>query len=191
MSHLLTAFPMEAEDHPAGATGTPTDTSPLPADQPVTVVGQWHRTFEVTPGHLDETAREAFTHGQCHAFARALNEATGWPTIGLLTDDCDGQNRMCLDGGGTRCPCRIGHIVCLRPDGAHVDIKGAHSPLRVPDCTNAASLPMTAELWRAIDNAPVWREANMPVARLMVAPLLASLAAIYDREPALPKPASP
>ncbi|MEU6290201.1 hypothetical protein K388_06024 [Streptomyces sp. KhCrAH-43] len=173
MSDLLTGFLMEAADHAADASSTHTDH--LPTDRPVTVVGQGHRTFEVTPGHLDETAREAFTHGQCHAFARALSAATGWPTIGLLTDDCDGQDRMCLDGGGTHCPCRIGHIVCLGPDGTHVDIKGAHPPLRVPDCTDAASLPMTAELWHAIDNATVWREADMPVARSMVAPLLASL----------------
>ncbi|MFI5864558.1 hypothetical protein [Streptomyces sp. NPDC051546] len=157
-----------------GSTGTAINPQPR-AHHPVTVIGQWHRAFEITPGHLDDTAREAFTHGQCHAFARALNSATGWPALGLLTSDCDGQDLMCGDHGGRNCPCRIGHIVCLRPDGAHVDIKGAHRPFRVPDCQNADSLPMTGDLWQAIEEATTWRDANMHVARSMVAPLLACL----------------
>ncbi|MGW3954620.1 hypothetical protein ACWEKM_27645 [Streptomyces sp. NPDC004752] len=153
-----------------------TDEFSLPTGRPVTVIGKWHREFEVVPGRLDDAAREAFTHGQCHAFARALSAVTGWPTIGLLTDDCYGQERMCRGEGGDDCPCRIGHIVCLHPDGSHVDIKGAHSPGRVPDCENADSLPMTDELWHAIDAATAWRDADMPVARSMVMPFLALLA---------------
>ncbi|MFI9771854.1 hypothetical protein ACIHJG_34070 [Streptomyces sp. NPDC052415] len=152
-----------------------TDAVSLPTTRAVSVIGRWHREFRVVPGRLDDAAREAFTHGQCHAFARALSAVTGWPAIGMLTYDCYGQERMCRGGGGDDCPCRIGHIVCLRPDGAYVDIKGAHSPDRVPGCENSESLPMTAELWHAIDIATAWRVADMPVARSMVMPLLTSL----------------
>ncbi|MER5891115.1 hypothetical protein ABT160_45505 [Streptomyces sp. NPDC001941] len=168
MPHLTTGRALETADR----TATVTDPH---SDKPVLVIGNSYRAFEVIPGHLDDAARQAFTHGQCHAFARALSAATGWPAVALLTEDCHGNDSMCLGGRGAHCPCRIGHLVCLRPDGAHVDINGAHQPLQVPSCANALSLPMTAELWSAIDTSPAWREPNMPVAVSMVAPLLTSL----------------
>ncbi|MER5482581.1 hypothetical protein ABT024_05105 [Streptomyces sp. NPDC002812] len=147
----------------------------LPTDQPVTVLGQWHRTFEVTPGQLNDAAREAFTKGQCHAMALALTEVTGWPTTALLTAECLGCDSMCIGDAHDECPCRIGHIVVTRPDGAHVDINGAHTPGTVPGFQDAPALPMTEAHWKAIRSTSTWRDADMPVARTFVKPLLAAL----------------
>lgn len=147
----------------------------LPTDRPVTVVGQWYRKFEVTPGRLDDAAREAFTSGQCHALALALHEATGWPTTALLVAECFGDGPMCTGLGADECPCRIDHIVVTRPDGAQVDITGAHAPGAVPDYEGAPALAMTEAHWEAIRSTPTWRDPDMPVARTFVAPLLASL----------------
>ncbi|MFB6505552.1 hypothetical protein ACFC07_22325 [Streptomyces sp. NPDC056099] len=168
-------YALEADEQLDAVMSALTDAFGLPTDRPVTVVGQWHRTFEVTPGRLDDTAREALTSGQCHAFALALNEVTGWPTTALLTSDCSGEDSMCTGVDEDECPCRIGHVVVTRPDGAHVDITGAHTPGTVPDCEDAPALAMTAEHWQAIRSTPTWRDADMPLARTFVRPLLAEL----------------
>ncbi|MGW7090016.1 hypothetical protein ACWGH2_41905 [Streptomyces sp. NPDC054871] len=168
-------YALEADARFDAVMGALTEAFGLPHDRPVTVIGQWHRTFEVTPGHLDDAAREAFTSGQCHAFALALHEVTGWPTTALLTVDCFQTDVMCDGSEEDECPCRIGHIVVTRPDGAHVDITGAHTPGTMPGHEDAPALLMTEAHWKAIRSTPTWREPDMPAARTFVAPLLASL----------------
>lgn len=167
-------YALEADEQLDTVMSALTEAFGLPTDQPVTVLGQWHRTFEVTPGRLDDAARKAFANGQCHAIALALSEVTGWPTTALLTSDCYEIESMCT-GDEDECPCRIGHIVVTQPDGAHVDINGAHTPGTVPNCENSPAVPMTAAHWKAIRSTPTWRDADMPVARTFVKPLLASL----------------
>uniref|UniRef100_UPI003F49A359 hypothetical protein n=1 Tax=Streptomyces sp. CA-136453 TaxID=3240050 RepID=UPI003F49A359 len=154
-----------------------TDAFGLPTDRPVAVLGANGLTYSVTPGRIDDAARRAFTEGQCHALALALTEVTGWPATALLTLECSALDEMCAETGPTddECPCRIGHIVVTRPDGAHVDIDGAHAPGTVPDCEDAPALPMTDAMWAAIRNASTWREADLHVARTFVQPLLSSL----------------
>lgn len=47
-------------------------------------VAPWEAgTWKLRAGELDETAEYAFTHGQCHAMAVALNELTGFELVGL------------------------------------------------------------------------------------------------------------
>ncbi|MFJ8301304.1 hypothetical protein ACIQ9R_36135 [Streptomyces sp. NPDC094447] len=169
-------YALEADEHLDDVMAALTEAFGLPDDRPVTVLGQWHTRYEVTPGRLDDTARRAFTEGQCHALALALHEVTGWPTTALLTSECWGTDRMCGDESDEECPCRIGHIVVTRPDGAHVDIAGAHAPGAVPQCEGAPALPMTEERWQAIRSTSAWRDADLPLARTFVRPLLASLA---------------
>ncbi|KIF05177.1 hypothetical protein PL81_14640 [Streptomyces sp. RSD-27] len=171
-------YALEADEQLDAVMAELTDAFGLPTDQPVTVLGQWHRTFEVTPGRLDDAAREAFTRGQCHAMALALHEVTGWPTAALLTADCYGIDSLCGDDADDECPCRIGHVVVTRPDGAHVDINGAHVPGTVPDCEDAPALAMTEAHWQVIRSTPTWRDADMPLARTFVKPLLAELSAL-------------
>jgi hypothetical protein len=72
-------------------------------------------------GVVDENASYAFTHGQCHAFAIAMHDITGWPIIGIggepdtpshfcvydphIDDfvDIDGAGVFNRDGGDHRC----------------------------------------------------------------------------------------
>ncbi|WP_433860224.1 hypothetical protein [Streptomyces kronopolitis] len=177
-------YALEADEQLDAVMSALTEAFGLPTDQPVTVLGQWHRTFEVTPGRLDDAAREAFTTGQCHALALALHEVTGWPTTALLTSDCFGNDSMCTGVDEDECPCRIGHVVVTRPDGAHVDITGAHTPGTVPDCEDAPAIVMTEEHWQAIRSRPTWRDADMPLAHTFVRPLLAELDAALVALPA-------
>jgi hypothetical protein len=68
-------------------------------------------TVHVTPGVLDEQARDAFLLGGCGALAAAMHRTHGWPLVGLwATDD------------------QPFHVAVLAPDGLVVDIDGAHPP---------------------------------------------------------------
>ncbi|MFD6329166.1 hypothetical protein ACFWGI_06255 [Streptomyces niveus] len=150
--------------------------APADTDSKMTLIGTAWRRFEVTTGRLDDAARAAFTNGQCHAFALAMHEVTGWPTTALITIDfCLEGDPMCTGVEGDECPCRIGHIVVTRPDGAHVDITGAHAPGTVPSCENVPALKMTETHWKAIHAGRVWRDADVAAARTFVGPLLALL----------------
>jgi hypothetical protein len=64
----------------------------------------------VEPGELDDRARLVFGAGQCHGLALALKDTQGWPLVAV--DDEEGR--------------RI-HICVRRPDGALVDVNGAHA----------------------------------------------------------------
>ena len=86
--------------------------------------GFWGDTqdVELTPGVIDENAREAFTLGQCHALALGIHELTGWE-MGGLGWSC--QECGCEEEG---CYCEAdylpGHVVVKDPDGNFVDVNG-------------------------------------------------------------------
>ncbi|MGW0868767.1 hypothetical protein [Streptomyces sp. NPDC002611] len=148
----------------------------LPDGMTVTVPGSNHSTYAVTTGRLDDRARAAFLHGQCHAFARAVCDETGWEMAVILSDSCSLDPDLC----GTNvardvCGCQLEHLVAVRPDGAHVDITGAHLPGTLPDFEDQESIAVTDSLWSFILRSPAWRRPAVDVARTFVAPLLASL----------------
>jgi hypothetical protein len=43
-------------------------------------------TVDGGKGVIDDAARDAFTHGQCHSLAIALHDLTDWPIIGIGGD---------------------------------------------------------------------------------------------------------
>ena len=94
------------------------------------------------PGILDGSAERAFTAGACAALAIALHDATGWALV-KVTDshnvwvgddhtmeglDADARSRIGSAGGGSAL-----HWMVVRPDGALIDVDGAHSAADVID----------------------------------------------------------
>ncbi|MGW1976637.1 hypothetical protein [Streptomyces sp. NPDC001889] len=169
----------EVRDWLETAMSTLTGCLELPDGQNVSVTGRDGDTFTVTTGRIDESARDAFLHGQCHALARALADRTGWPMALLISDDCNPEADMCstsevADGV---CGCQMEHVVAVRPDGAHVDITGAHAPGTLPGYEGQQAIPVDADLWTFITRSPFWRRPALDVARTFVTPLLGSLPA--------------
>ncbi|WP_432156119.1 hypothetical protein [Streptomyces sp. bgisy153] len=156
-----------------------TDAFGLPDDRPVTVLGASGAQFQVTPGRLDESARTAFTQGQCHALARAVAETTGWQTVVLAERKCADGYDTCGMGDAVAdglCICQLAHVAAVRPhDGYLIDARGAHDPQDVRAEERLDIVPMSPALWQLIDTAPSWRDPDMPVARTLVRPLLDSL----------------
>ncbi|WP_217223126.1 hypothetical protein [Streptomyces anulatus] len=156
-----------------------TDAFGLPDDRPVTVLGANQVQFQVTPGQLDETARTAFTEGQCHALARAVAERTGWENVVLAHRECAYDYNQCgMDNfaADDLCICQLSHLAAVRPDDGYlVDADGAHDPQDIRAEERFDIVPMSPALWKLIDTHPTWRDADMPVARTMVAPLLDAL----------------
>ncbi|MFF3734062.1 hypothetical protein ACFYXM_28090 [Streptomyces sp. NPDC002476] len=144
---------------------------------PETIPGAFGQSFAVTPGRIDVAALEAFTSGQCHALARAVSDATGWPMALIIDDECAYDPDTCGDDDIATglCACQLQHVIVIRPDGQHVDITGAHAPGAVPGWEGLRAVPVTDDLWQHITDSPDWREPAMDVARTFVAPLLASL----------------
>ena len=62
-------------------------------------------------GALTPEARHAFTNGQCHAFALAVQELTGWQIGGISWSYYEGQEVP-------------NHVVARSPDGRLIDITG-------------------------------------------------------------------
>ncbi len=159
-----------------------TDAFGLPDDRPVTVLGADGEKFQVTPGRLDETARTAFTEGQCHALARAVAETSGWDTVVLADRECADEYDACGMGNAVAdglCICQLSHLAAVRPhDGHLIDADGAHDPQDVRAEDRFSIVPMSPALWKLTDTHPTWRDADMPVARSMVGPLLDSLGAL-------------
>lgn len=156
-----------------------TDAFGLPDDRPVTVLGADGAQFQVTPGRLDESARTAFTEGQCHALARAVAETTGWQTVALADRECADQYDSCGMGDAVAdglCICQLAHLAAVRPhDGYLIDAGGAHDPQDASAEKDVDIVAMSPALWKLIDTHPTWRDPDMPVARSMVGPLLNSL----------------
>jgi hypothetical protein len=138
----------------------------------VTIPGTWGGQHTVTLGHLDDAARFAFAHGQCHALARAVTDATGWPLAALIDDACYCETCAMFDGV---CAHRVAHLIAVHPDGRHVDIAGAHRPGMVPECEGKDAVPVTDDMWAYLVASPSWRPPATDAARTFVAPLLASL----------------
>ncbi|WP_327359681.1 hypothetical protein [Streptomyces sp. NBC_01304] len=152
----------------------------LPEDRPVAVLGANGAQYDVNPGRINDTARTAFTRGQCHALARALSDQTGWPTAAVIEPDCSYDYDAC--GAGIQladgvCICQLVHVMAVRPDGMLVDIDGLTAPEEVRDSGEHTPVPMTEAMWRMIEDSPAWRPADMLVARTFVQPLLATLTA--------------
>lgn len=87
-----------------------------------TVKLAWGGTEKVTirdgKGVIDEAASHAFTNGQCHAFAIAMHDLTGWPIIGIGGTELIGI-------GGTEPEYSPGHFVVYDPNlDSFVDIDG-------------------------------------------------------------------
>jgi hypothetical protein len=168
---------IEASDFLDGAMERLAALVPLPDGITMTVPGQWHKQFTITTGRLDNAAREAFTNGQCHAMARALSDATGWPMAVLVEPECKFDPDMCSDGYVVEdvCACQLAHLVAVRPDGSLIDINGAHAPGTVPGAKGLVAVEATEELWGFLSSSPHWRRPALAVARTFVKPLLDTL----------------
>lgn len=101
-------------------------------DRTIHAVPLVHDAILVTEGVLDEAAVRAFTQGQCHAFAYALHQDTGWDIVAMyevgdgygdaatpISDDHEAPSNV-LYGD-------VSHFACRRPDGLLVDIEGVHT----------------------------------------------------------------
>ncbi|MFJ5142977.1 hypothetical protein [Streptomyces sp. NPDC088707] len=153
--------------------------APLPDGITMTVPGVFHAQHSVTTGQLNDAARKAFTSGQCHAMARALSEATGWPMAVLVDNECSYDPDDCGYEPVVEdvCTCQLVHLVVMRPDGFHVDINGAHAPGTVPGAEGRDVVLANEGLWQFLNGAsPHWRRPALAVARTFVKPLLDSLA---------------
>ncbi|WP_431984159.1 hypothetical protein [Streptomyces qinglanensis] len=149
----------------------------LPDGLAVTVPGTNGVSHTVTTGKLDETAHEVFLYGQCHTLARAMSDHTGWPMAVLINDDCHQDPALCTldtDIGGL-CACQLEHVVTVRPDGALVDVTGAHMPDALPDYEGQEAVAVTEGIWSHITPSPLWRRPAVEVSRTFIPPLLASL----------------
>ncbi|MFF6829052.1 hypothetical protein [Streptomyces longwoodensis] len=159
------------------AMNTLTELVRLPNNQKVTVLGQDGQRFPLITGMLDDNARAAFRTGQCHALARALSDATGWPMAVLISDYCGNDPDMCsaeelIDGV---CACQLAHIVVVHPNGVHIDITGAYLPGTVPGYEDQEAIAVDERLWSHLLRSPYWRRPALDVARTFVGPLLKSL----------------
>lgn len=101
--------------------------APVPVEDglEVLVPGSLGRTYIVHAGRLDEAARQAYTFGQCHAFAIMANRATGWPMVFLGRASCV-YDEDCgpYPESWTWCGCQVEHVAVLAPDGRLFDIGG-------------------------------------------------------------------
>ncbi|MFH0246349.1 hypothetical protein ACGRHY_28910 [Streptomyces sp. HK10] len=149
----------------------------LPDGLTVTVPGTNGDSHTLVTGQLDDSARMTFLHGQCHAFARALSDHTGWPMAIIVSDDCSLDPDVCAVDSVVRnvCTCQLEHAVAVRPDGAHVDITGAHLPGTLPGHEGQEAIAVTSAVWSHITRSPLWRRPAVDVARTFVVPLLATL----------------
>jgi hypothetical protein len=72
--------------------------------------GPSNEVFLLDEGRLDDRAWFAFIYGQCHGLALALHNRTGWSLVAIVDD-----TGAC------------GHVCVRRPDGAIIDVTGAHT----------------------------------------------------------------
>ncbi|MEU6331554.1 hypothetical protein ABZ851_30385 [Streptomyces sp. NPDC047049] len=149
----------------------------LPDGLAVTLPGTDGASHPLVTGQLDDSAREVFLHGQCHAFARALSDHTEWPMAVIIDYECSQNPDLCASDPVAEavCTCQLDHVVAVRPDGAHVDITGAHLPGALPDYEGQEAIPVTNALWSHISRSPLWRRPAVDVARTFVVPLLSTL----------------
>lgn len=85
--------------------------------------------FELTPGLIDDNARNAFNGGHCLGLAQAVRRETGWPLVWIGLPEC-AYDEDCLDEPELECGaacCQVAHVAVLAPDGRVVDINGAET----------------------------------------------------------------
>ena len=111
-----------------------------------TVTITWHRKVTLTIdgdgfGVLDDQAKLAFTEGQCHALAIALNSLTGWTIKGLGNPYYDSP----------RSPSHV--VVYSSKLRLYVDIEGAwgRSGLRA-NSNKVVNRNVSTSLARCLDN---------------------------------------
>ena len=75
---------------------------------------------QIPKGILNKEVERAFTRGQCHAFALAMNEKTKWPIYGLFSEDELEEQET------------PGHVIVKSPWG-FVDIQGLGAECRWPE----------------------------------------------------------
>lgn len=115
---------------------------------------------EPAPGVIDKAAQIYFTHGQCHALALALHEATGWPLVIEFTQLRQGRD--------------IRHALVQMPSGKLVDINTAfYGKTRVGLLTNRATT--TEQHFARLIKQGVFPAPNMELARSMVPAILATV----------------
>jgi hypothetical protein len=122
----------------------------------IALVPDWEELF--SDGIGDAPVERLFEWGYCHALALAINEATGWPIVGLWS-------------GGRHGGCE--HWVVQRPDGILLDVRGAWEP---EEMMSRFGYTMDdgwdpASLWggsRMEDPRDVWELATV-VARMILA----------------------
>lgn len=104
------------------------DTSQTPQ---VAITGADKRTWHVTPGTLDDAAREVLRSGQCHALARAVSERTGWPMVAAIDQECSYNSGIghadITVAGQAICSCQFNHVLVEGPDGRLLDADGWHT----------------------------------------------------------------
>ncbi|MFI7087566.1 hypothetical protein ACIBUR_28720 [Streptomyces anulatus] len=154
----------------------------LPEGLAVTVPGADGTSYDLTTGQPDEAAVEAFTSGQCHAFARALSERFGWSMAVLAETECRLDPDLCSfeDTVGGVCACQLSHVVAVRPDGAHVDITGVYLPGTVPFHEDDEVVVVTDAVWSHLTRAPGWRRPAIEIAHTFVDPALAAFGTRTD-----------
>ena len=91
------------------------------------IVPLWGRRRLLPVDPTDRRVVYTFTRGQCHSFAFAMHELTGWPVYLLCSDyvwndDDDGPTNGAEPVGD---PESWGHAVVMAPSGQFVDIEGA------------------------------------------------------------------
>jgi hypothetical protein len=160
---------------PAVARAALANVSPVPPGQTVTALDGARHPMTITAGRIDEAVTRLYNEGQCHALALALAAATGWGTAALAASECvqDPDIAACsqADIEPGLCGCQIDHLVAVRPDGALIDIEGAHFGT-VRGYEDRSLVPMTEALWRDVLFSPDWRRPDLNLALSFVPPLL-------------------
>jgi hypothetical protein len=158
---------------PATQTWLPT-TAPAPGTSyPVLTPGQYPYLTLVNHGVIDAAAKVAYTSGQCHALALALNECTGWPIVAILAKSTESTQ-----------PLRLIHVVTAPRSDLWLDINGPSDPDELIErCTlrpgetstyaliNADQAQTLASPHNALGTIPACQPSPR-AARSMVTPLL-------------------
>jgi hypothetical protein len=146
----------------------------------VRLYGARNRSYRVTAGVIDVWAVDAYTRGQCHALAQALAARTGWPILVFGDAACaSARGRSAADCAPYPgvCACQPAHMGVVLPDGRFLDIRGARPMDEVLRDTRMAPLGIASTALLAAIGCDLdrWPLADLPVADLFAAALLAGL----------------
>ena len=120
---------------------------------------------EVEIGVIDQRAIDAFTRGQCHALALALNKTQGWELYGLYPIGAYDNYPLDIDSGDLT----PSHVIVRSDAGEYIDIMGVGADCRWTHRTELVPIQRKHVLrYEKID----YLEPNMDVAKKFVEPLL-------------------